>query len=842
LFKAIKLVQGESLGLHGNGAGADGEWRAIERIKAIRHPFLLSIDRVERIDGELLIVTELADKNLFDLFEEYQRSGLPGIPRGELLRYLHEAAEVLDLLNFQHELQHLDVKPHNLFVVSGHVKVADFGLVNSLQAGCIDLAAITPLYASPELFHGRLSPHSDQYSLAIVYHEMLTGCLPFQGNNVRQLLLQHTAAPPDLGALPEGDQPLVHQALAKEPGQRFPSCLDFIRALQAVPDATGAKVAAHAPLPGNGTAPARTAPKHEARPVPADTEPVLARTPGPIASRAVPARQPAPPFSGLSGYTFQQCLAVTPLMDVWRVRGPGGKTQLAKLVYGAAVQDLEAALVRYKQLHHPALLTSELVQRDPGRLVLVSDEVDDCLRDHFQQCVAQGLPGVPRVELLGWLRAAAEALDYLYQQHSIQHLGLNPRTLLLQQGRLILSDFGLAQLLWLPAGQQVGQRNARHAAPELFDGILGRGSDQLSLAMIYQEMLTGLHPYRGQSPRSGGRPALEPLAPQERDIIARALHPDPQQRWDSCMELVQALEASQSGGPAPAPVEPDAFSERVSASGSGARARPAMPGAAGESPLGDLIARLLASATGELPVAAEQDEIRLVPEEGVLRHRFHTGLPLGSARLKLDAFRQQGFAQLIRDDDRCYVFHVSMPAQFWRQWIGRQPGLEIEVQLARLHALAPTPIEVSVQIRTFRCTQRRAIHLLGEMGMSLLEGLRTALVIGSEKRIQDRISWPHPLQVRPIFPSGEVGEAVSCRGKDMSLSGIGFYLPHELPTADVRIDLPATAATPTLAIPATLVRARRGADGWYEVGALFCLAALRKSLPYAVTPVSALAE
>src|SRR5437870_12052714 len=111
LFKAIKFVYGDLDALGGDGAQAEEELLAIERVKAIRHPFLLSMDRVECIDGELMIVTELPDRNLHDVLVEYRKAGLPGIPRHELLRFLHEAAEVPDLMNLRHGLQHLAVKP-----------------------------------------------------------------------------------------------------------------------------------------------------------------------------------------------------------------------------------------------------------------------------------------------------------------------------------------------------------------------------------------------------------------------------------------------------------------------------------------------------------------------------------------------------------------------------------------------------------------------------------------------------------------------------------------------------------------------------------------------------------
>ncbi len=78
---------------------------------------------------------------------------------------------------------------------------------------------------------GKISPHSDQYSLAIVYQEMLTGHRPFNGKNVRQLAQQHMKGEPDLRALPEAERPIVGRALAKDPAKRFANCMAFIAAL-----------------------------------------------------------------------------------------------------------------------------------------------------------------------------------------------------------------------------------------------------------------------------------------------------------------------------------------------------------------------------------------------------------------------------------------------------------------------------------------------------------------------------------------------------------------------------------------------------------------------------------
>jgi hypothetical protein len=233
LMKAIKFVYGSVETLDTEGARAEQELKALSRVKTVRHPFILSLERYDIIDGQLLIVMELADRNLWDRFRECRNHGLVGIPRDELLGYMQEVAEALDLMNLQYDLQHLDIKPQNLFLVHNHVKVADFGLVKDLEGIKASVTGgVTPVYAAPETFDGWVSRFSDQYSLAIVYQELLTGQRPFSGNNTRQLIIQHLQGDPNLESLPECDRDLVARALAKNPSDRHPNCLAFVQALR----------------------------------------------------------------------------------------------------------------------------------------------------------------------------------------------------------------------------------------------------------------------------------------------------------------------------------------------------------------------------------------------------------------------------------------------------------------------------------------------------------------------------------------------------------------------------------------------------------------------------------
>ncbi len=244
LPKAIKFVYNHDLPGEQRGLGAQ-ELKALNRVKRVRHPYILSLERFDIVDDCLLIVMELADRNLADRYRECKEQGLIGIPRDELLDYMEETAEALDLMNQTYDLQHLDIKPQNLFLVHKHVKVGDFGLVKDLEGLVAPVTGgVTPVYAAPETFEGWISRFCDQYSLAIVYQELLTGLRPFRGANARQLLVQHLQGAPDLSPLPASDRDAINRALAKDPNQRHASCADLIRALReaSVPPPVPARV------------------------------------------------------------------------------------------------------------------------------------------------------------------------------------------------------------------------------------------------------------------------------------------------------------------------------------------------------------------------------------------------------------------------------------------------------------------------------------------------------------------------------------------------------------------------------------------------------------------------
>ncbi|MCA9121488.1 MAG: protein kinase [Planctomycetaceae bacterium] len=234
LSKAVKIVYGPL-----KAGRAERELKALGRIKQVQHPMLLSLERIEMVDEHLIIVMELAHGSLKERFEKCVKAGEHGIPRAELLTYLRDVADALDFIYEEHSLQHLDVKPENLLLIANRVKVADFGLIKDLGDRSESLVGgLTPLYAPPEVFDGRPSRNSDQYSLAMVYQELLTGEPAFAGRTVAQLAAQHLHSSPCLAPLPKTDQPVIARALSKDPDRRFPSCRALIDSLTEAPKAS----------------------------------------------------------------------------------------------------------------------------------------------------------------------------------------------------------------------------------------------------------------------------------------------------------------------------------------------------------------------------------------------------------------------------------------------------------------------------------------------------------------------------------------------------------------------------------------------------------------------------
>ncbi len=758
LLKAIKFVPGSD-GLDDEPGPASEELRSIQYIKSLRHPFLLGMERVELIAGELVIVMELADSSLKDVLEQRREAGLVGLERRELLGFLREAADVLDLINVQHGLQHLDVKPANLFVVSDHVKVADFGLVNSLQdrtgSQSSPLGAVTPTYAAPELYRGQISPHCDQYSLAIVYMELLTGHLPFQAKSARQLALLHSSQEPDLAPLLEVERPIIAQALSKDPAARHACCRALIEALEQVGSLGGGLL---------GSADARAS-----------------------WTGSLPDLTPL-------GLTHRSTHGET-----WQARDREGRGWRVLLIQGITERFREG-VVRLQALSHERLAPARLLRGEQGELILAQQTGEGSLNNRFLIEKQRGNKGLQRGPLLAWLAQAAEALDEL-ARGGVPHLGLSPRHLFLRKDQIWIADHGLVPLLGLPPAP-------RYAAPEVVQGRGTGASDVYSLACVYQEMLTGVHPLTG---RRLDQPNLGPLPACDLDLIQSALSLDPTRRPIDCRELIAGLEAlspskqlqlSQAAREAEAREE--ATPTRIDVGLNGQRRA-----------LRDLITEVADTAPDHVA-----DRWQLTPN-GLLSlfSVFPAPLPRQNVRALFDAFCQKWNGKTAMGCETSLIFELSDRRPFWRRWLGRPLTLTVELTWQP----ATPPLSLQPEIRASvrgRCLRGDEQALLRELGPILMDDLRASVQAVPDRRAEKRILFTRPLQASLVFDTDDTLHHIEAQGKDLSLTGVGLFLPPIEPGTLVQINLTSTSRPRPVVLAGRCVRVRPVDEGRYEAGFL----------------------
>jgi eukaryotic-like serine/threonine-protein kinase len=214
------------------------------------HPNIIPIYRVESEAGLNYFVMKYVDGSSLE-----QRLEQGSIPIELARRVLREAALALGHAH-KRGIVHRDVKPANIMLESdGRVVLTDFGISKALDGG----AALTgtgniigtPHYMAPEQAKGlEVDGRADQYALAIVGHQILTGKQPFDGSS-HSILYKHVFEPPPRIFEIRPDAPAdlcaaLDRALSKEPERRFPTMEDFAIALSG--ERTGSRTVVSAPV------------------------------------------------------------------------------------------------------------------------------------------------------------------------------------------------------------------------------------------------------------------------------------------------------------------------------------------------------------------------------------------------------------------------------------------------------------------------------------------------------------------------------------------------------------------------------------------------------------------
>jgi len=212
--------------------------REAEIAGKLSHPAVVSIYDV----GEDYDLTYMAMEFLEgDSLQTYCR-------RGSLLslrKVLYIVEETASALDYAHSngVIHRDVKPANIMLLKdGHVKVTDFGIAKAVSSSQTKSGVVlgTPNYMSPEQINGHdIDGRSDIFSLGVVFFELLTGQLPFQGKTLTNLFYQITQVKhPSVRSVnpkvPKPCEQLIDKALAKEPERRFQKAGELAKYLNAM--------------------------------------------------------------------------------------------------------------------------------------------------------------------------------------------------------------------------------------------------------------------------------------------------------------------------------------------------------------------------------------------------------------------------------------------------------------------------------------------------------------------------------------------------------------------------------------------------------------------------------
>jgi hypothetical protein len=209
----------------------DVELRGIKQCLNLKHPNLLAVHDIRQDErGDHWVIMEHVAGDCLDDVLSAQPDGLPV---DEALRWFHGIAAGVAYLH-DHGIVHRDLKPGNIFSDEGRVEIGDYGLSKfiscSRRSGQTESVG-TVHYMAPEIANGRYGKEIDIYALGVIFHEMLTGRVPFEGESVGEVLMKHLTAEPDLSMLAEPYRGGVARALEKDPAKRFASVAEMLAPL-----------------------------------------------------------------------------------------------------------------------------------------------------------------------------------------------------------------------------------------------------------------------------------------------------------------------------------------------------------------------------------------------------------------------------------------------------------------------------------------------------------------------------------------------------------------------------------------------------------------------------------
>ncbi len=209
-------------------------FREAQAAGVLSHPSIVTIYDIAEERGQACIFMEFVNGPTLEVL-----MGGPPPDRETFLEIFRQIAAALDYAH-RKGIVHRDIKPANIMIAEdGRAKIADFGVAKVVSHEMTQSGTITgtPNYMSPEAVQGlNVDGRADQFSLAVIAYELLTGEKPFAAEQLSTLLYKivrdNPAAPqrlnPSLGPRVEA---VLRQSLSKNPAERYSTCTEFTQQL-----------------------------------------------------------------------------------------------------------------------------------------------------------------------------------------------------------------------------------------------------------------------------------------------------------------------------------------------------------------------------------------------------------------------------------------------------------------------------------------------------------------------------------------------------------------------------------------------------------------------------------
>src|SRR5262245_24488731 len=424
------------------------------------------------------------------------------------------------------------------------------------------MAGGTPAYAPPELMGNMTSTGTDQYSLAVQYHKLRTGCLPFPEDlSLADIYRIHAEDRLDFTheVLTPRERDVLRRATRSRPADRFGNCRKFVDELKSAVLRAPSGTVSTGSLSREALFPQPATPKPApidpaaARPTAVPTE-TKADRPYTITPRAVVTprgtlledlREGGKP---VPGYVLAHLVSTDPTGQTWQATDKSDRLRVLRVILQPSVRDHSAvtgleAVQRVEHDHVARLyefcfvtnqcepIPPEAIGRSgppPAALFLATEDCVRTLADRLSECQKQeGRLGIPEDELVRYVREVGLGLEMLAAAHPpVLHLRLRPDVVgLTRHGSIKLLDAGAAP--FIPAAEL--RSAAAFAPPEVLDGVPSSRSDPYALGLVYYKLRTGRMPFvetldltrqKELKKRAGFEWSL--VTPAERDVLAKA--------------------------------------------------------------------------------------------------------------------------------------------------------------------------------------------------------------------------------------------------------------------------------------------------------------------------------